>query len=77
MGLPKARDLDLVALNDALTSLSAIDPQQSRIIELRFFGGLTLEEIAEVLGSSPDTVNYEWRLARAWLHRQLQKGGPK
>jgi RNA polymerase sigma factor (TIGR02999 family) len=67
------RDADLVALDDALTSLSELDPQQSRVIELRYFGGLTIEETAEVLGLSDTTVEREWRLARAWLRRELSK----
>jgi RNA polymerase sigma factor (TIGR02999 family) len=68
-----ARDADLVALDDALTSLAALDPQQSRIVELRYFGGLTIEEAAESLGISDSTVEREWRLARAWLRRELSK----
>lgn len=68
-----ARDADLVSLDDALKSLSEIDPQQSRVIELRYFGGLTIEETAEVLGVSDTTVEREWRLARAWLRRELGK----
>jgi RNA polymerase sigma-70 factor (ECF subfamily) len=68
-----ARDADLVSLDDALTDLAAIDPQQSRIIELRYFGGLTIEETAEALGVSDTTVEREWRLARAWLRRELSK----
>ncbi|MEP7340930.1 MAG: sigma-70 family RNA polymerase sigma factor [Acidobacteriota bacterium] len=68
-----ARDTDLVALDDALQSLAALDPQQSRVIELRYFGGLTIEETAEVLGVSDTTVEREWRLARAWLLRELSK----
>ena len=68
-----ARDADLVALDDALTSLAALDPQQSRIIELRYFGGLTIEETAEALGISDTTVEREWRMARAWLLRELSK----
>ena len=67
------RDADLVALDDALTDLAAIDPQQSRVIELRYFGGLTIEETAEALGLSDTTVEREWRLARAWLRRELGK----
>lgn len=67
------RDADLVALDDALTDLAAIDPQQSRVIELRYFGGLTIEETAEALGLSDTTVEREWRLARAWLRRELSK----
>ena len=68
-----ARDTDLVALDDALKSMTEIDPQQSRVIELRYFGGLTIEETAEVLGISDTTVEREWRLARAWLRRELGK----
>ncbi len=67
------RDADLVALDDALTDLAAIDPQQSRVIELRYFGGLTIEETAEALGLSDTTVEREWRLARAWLRRELSR----
>ncbi len=73
MGLSKERDVDLVSLDDALTSLEAIDPQKSRIVELRFFGGLTIEETAEVLGVSPITVNRAWRITKAWLLREIRK----
>jgi RNA polymerase sigma factor (TIGR02999 family) len=66
------RDLDLVALDDALQRLEQIDPQQSRIIELRFFGGLTIEETAEVLGISPATIKRDWNWAKAWLYRELK-----
>lgn len=66
------RDLDLVALDDALQRLEQIDPQQSKIIELRFFGGLTIEETAEVLGISPATIKREWNWAKAWLYRELK-----
>jgi RNA polymerase sigma factor (TIGR02999 family) len=65
------RSVDLVALDDALKDLLALDPQQSQIVELRFFGGLTNEEIAEVLDISPRTVKREWRIAKAWLRRQI------
>jgi RNA polymerase sigma factor (TIGR02999 family) len=67
------RDLDLVALDDALESLGRLDPQQARIIELRFFGGLSIEETAEVIGISPATVKREWSSARAWLFRELTR----
>ena len=66
---------DLTALDDALTRLAVLDPQQSRLVELRFFGGLTIDETAEVLGVSPATVKREWRLARAWLYREFHQGG--
>lgn len=74
--LPQRQDVDLLALDDALTSLTALDPQQGRIVELRFFGGLTQEEIGEVLAVSPTTVKREWRVARAWLVRELDRRLP-
>lgn len=67
---------DLVALDDALNTLAAIDPRKSQVIELRFFGGLTAEEAAEVLKVSPDTVLRDWKLAKVWLHRELSRGVP-
>lgn len=67
------RDLDLVALDDALATLATLDPQQSRVIELRFFGGLSIEETAAVLNVSPATVKREWAAARAWLYRELSR----
>lgn len=70
---PRERDFELVALDDALTALSAIDPQQGRIIELRFFGGLTIEETAEVMGISPATVKRDWNMAKAWLYGEIRK----
>lgn len=69
----RERDLDLVALDDALQDLSRLDPQQSRIIELRFFAGLSIEETAEVMEISPATVKREWSSARAWLFRELKR----
>jgi len=65
------RGPDLVAIDDALATLAALDPRQSQVVELRFFGGLKDEEIAEVLKVSHGTVRRDWRLARAWLHREL------
>ena len=62
---------DVLAIDDALERLAALDPDQARIVELRFFGGLTVEETASVLKRSPRTVKREWRLARAWLYRAL------
>jgi RNA polymerase sigma-70 factor (ECF subfamily) len=70
------RGTDLVALDEALTALTALDERQSRVVELRFFGGLTLEEIAEVLQVSVGTVRRDWSLARAWLHRELSRPRP-
>ena len=65
------RDAYLVALDDALTDLAAVDRQLCRIIELRFFGGLSVEETAQVVGVSPATVKRRWRLAKGWLHHQI------
>jgi RNA polymerase sigma-70 factor (ECF subfamily) len=62
---------DLVVLNDALTALEKLDSRQSRIVELRFFGGLSLEEVAEVMQVSLSTVRRDWRMAQAWLQQQL------
>ena len=62
---------DLVALDQALTSLAELDVRQSKVVELRFFGGLSVDETAEVLKVSNATVKRDWRLARAWLHREL------
>ncbi|HSO75207.1 MAG TPA: sigma-70 family RNA polymerase sigma factor [Blastocatellia bacterium] len=66
---------DLIALDDALTDLEAIDPRKSRIVELRYIGGLNIEETAEVLDISPATVQREWRAAKAWLYRAIKEGG--
>lgn len=63
--------VDLLALNEALDELSKIDPQQSQIVEMKFFGGLSIEEIAEVLSIGHATVERDWKMARAWLRRQL------
>ncbi len=64
---------DLIALDEALSSLEEIDPRKCRIVELKFFGGMSVEEIAELMKTSPRTVKRDWSLARAWLHRQLSK----
>ena len=69
------RSADLLALDEALTRLQAFDPQQSRIVELRFFGGLTMEETAEVMRLSPATVGREWVVAKAWLFAELSGTG--
>ncbi len=66
-------DVDLVALDDALKTLAEMNEQQSRIVELRFFGGLTIEETAEVLEISHATVERDWAVARAWLRREIQR----
>jgi len=65
------RGADVVALDDALKTLTSIDPRRSRVVELRFFGGLSVEEAAEVLKVSPETVMHDWKLAKAWLLREL------
>jgi RNA polymerase sigma-70 factor (ECF subfamily) len=65
------RELDLVALDDALEALAKLDERQSRMVELRFFGGLSIEETSEVLGVSAPTVKREWASARAWLFREI------
>ncbi len=67
---------DVLAIDEALDQLAARDPDQRRIVEMRFFAGLTVEETAHVLGWSPRTVKREWRLAKAWLHRELTDQGP-
>lgn len=66
-----AQNIDLLNLHEALLKLAEIDPLQSRIVELKFFGGMTIEEIAVVVKVSPATVKREWRMAKAWLHHQL------
>lgn len=75
-GEPSGKDADaaadVLAIDDALERLAALDPDQARIVELRFFGGLTVDETASVLKRSPRTVKREWRLARAWLYRALR-----
>jgi RNA polymerase sigma factor (TIGR02999 family) len=68
---PVRRDIDLVKLDDALLSLATKDEQQCRVVELRFFGGLSIEEAAEVLGISPSTVKRDWAAAKAWLYRDM------
>jgi RNA polymerase sigma factor (TIGR02999 family) len=75
IALPRERDVNLVALDDALNQLAVLDPQQGRVVELRFFGGLSIEETAVVLGISPATVKREWATARAWLQREIQTKG--
>ena len=69
-----ARDMDLLAIDKALERLAALDPRQARLVELRFFGGMTNAEVASVLGVSEATVYREWRLAKAWLYESLTSG---
>ncbi len=71
--LEQKTDVDIIALDVALTRLSQLDPQQSRIVELRFFTGLTIEDTSEVMGISPATVKRDWTSARAWLHREIDR----
>jgi len=73
-GLSQERAVDLVALDDVLTGLARMDARKSQIVELRFFGGLTEEETAEALGVAPITVKREWRIAKVWLQRELDRG---
>jgi len=73
MSSQKAQSVDLIALDDALNELAKLDPQQSRIVELRFFGGLSIDETAEIVGVSPTTVKREWATARAWLRREVRR----
>jgi RNA polymerase sigma factor (TIGR02999 family) len=73
-------DVDLVALDDAMTALARVDPRKMQVVEMRFFGGLSVEETAEVLGISPVTVKRDWRMAKAWLYREMADGttdGPR
>ncbi len=70
-------DLDLLALDRALEGLARLDPQQARIVELRFFGGLTVEEAADVLGIAPATLKRHWTVAKAWLLREMQGTGTR
>ena len=72
VALPQMRSVDVEALDDALNRLARLDPQQSRIVEMRFFGGLSIEETASVLGVSPATVKRDWATARVWLHREIR-----
>jgi len=71
---PKEKDYDLVALDDVLKILATVDFRKSQVVELRFFGGLSAEETAAVLKVSPDTVLRDWRLAKAWLKREMNTG---
>ena len=70
-GFPESGEVDLLLLDDSLKNLEALHPQQSRIVELRFFGGLSIEEVAEVLQVSPSTVKRDWAMSKAWLVQQI------
>jgi RNA polymerase sigma factor (TIGR02999 family) len=71
--LPEPRERDLVAIGDALGTLAAVDARMSQVVELRFFGGLSVDETAEVLRVSPETVHRDWKTAKAWLLRELRQ----
>lgn len=73
VALPQRREVDLIALDDALNGLATLDPRQSQIVDLRFFGGLTIEDTSYVLGVSPATVKREWATARLWLQREMNR----
>ena len=73
----RARGVDVLALDDALASLSKIDSRKGRVVELRYFGGLSVEESAEVLGVSPETVMRDWKMAKVWLFRELTRIGSR
>lgn len=74
LAMPQMRNVDVISLDDALKDLAKLDEQQSRIVELRFFGGLTTEETAELLGISRSTAKREWNVAKAYLTRQIKRG---
>ena len=74
LAVPVRQDLDLVALDEALESLGRTDPDKLRVVELRFFGGLSVEETAEVMGTSTATVKREWSVAKVWLYEQMHGG---
>ena len=74
LAVSKERNVEIIALDEALAALAAVDARKSQVVELRFFGGLSLEETAAVLKVSPETVKRDWRFARSWLHRALGGG---
>lgn len=74
LAIPAGQDADLVALDDALAGLAKLDARKARVVELRFFGGLSVEETAEVLQISPQSVLRDWRLAKPWLAREVARG---
>jgi len=74
LDLGRQKDADLVALDEALDDLAAVDPRKSKVVELKFFGGLMVDEIAEVLQVSPQTVLRDWKLAKSWLQREMRRG---
>ena len=75
LSMTEAQTTNLPALDDALNALATVDPRKARVVELRFFAGLSVDETAEVLKVSPDTVVRDWRMAKVWLHRELRNEG--
>jgi RNA polymerase sigma-70 factor, ECF subfamily len=73
INLSRERAADLIALDDALDELTRVDERKSRVVELRYFGGFTIEEIAQILEVSPETVMRDWKLAKAWLYQQIRQ----
>ena len=76
MAVTEMRAVEMISLDNALTKLAELDPQQARLVELRFFGGLSVEETAEVMKLSPATIKRYWASAKAWLYREIEKGNP-
>jgi RNA polymerase sigma factor (TIGR02999 family) len=76
VAMTQQKNFDVVALDDALNTLTQIDPRQSRVVELRFFAGLSLEETSKVMGIGTATVQRDWTAARAWLHREISRKNP-
>ena len=74
MIMPAEKDREIIALNDALVKLEELDARKSKVVELRYFGGLSVEEVAEVLKVAPITVMRDWQFAKAWLAREMQNG---
>ncbi|HKQ72977.1 MAG TPA: sigma-70 family RNA polymerase sigma factor [Blastocatellia bacterium] len=74
INLSQERAADLIALDDALDELTRIDERKSRVVELRYFAGFSVEETAQILGVSPDTVMRDWKIAKAWLYQQIKRG---
>lgn len=73
LAVAEPREIDVLAIDDALRRLAALDPQQARVVELRYFGGLSIRETSEALGISEATVKRDWATARAWLHREIAR----
>ena len=73
VALSQRKEMDVIAIDDALHALAEVDPRQSRVVELRFFAGLSLEETSEAMGIATATVQRDWTAARAWLHREISR----